>query len=303
MDQYIKSETKYVEHETRNIKSNVGAKWYSPPTDSISPVSDYALSYSTLPDFSSEMATPLYDPEIAYDMNCTSDYNNIPRPPSNSVSTSSSSDGSNDDDRRITKKIKKIYLCPYCQKTFTRPSVLKTHEYTHTSEKPFRCQSPGCNKAFSVVSNLRRHFKVHRKSNNNNKMSSDDRKRRVEELMALTDGLAPDHFAHCAPNNSIYHIQSEMPRPINFGMYPPLLPKLIESPVSNIYPPPYDYASPYEDISQIVHTPRQLLDYIPYQPNQKWSMINTSHIYTGGQVLDHSSEHFSLSKLNYLEHA
>lgn len=37
-------------------------------------------------------------------------------------------------------KPKKQYQCPQCLKSFTRPSALQTHSYTHTNEKPFQCQ-------------------------------------------------------------------------------------------------------------------------------------------------------------------
>ncbi|KAJ1833089.1 hypothetical protein LPJ63_003022 [Coemansia sp. RSA 2711] len=33
--------------------------------------------------------------------------------------------------------------------------------YTHTGEKPHECTFPGCNKRFSVLSNLRRHTRLH----------------------------------------------------------------------------------------------------------------------------------------------
>ncbi|KAI8876682.1 hypothetical protein K501DRAFT_148194, partial [Backusella circina FSU 941] len=57
----------------------------------------------------------------------------------------------------------KRYQCTECEKGFSRPSALQTHMYTHTKEKPFKCDVRGCDRSFSVVSNLRRHFKVHRK--------------------------------------------------------------------------------------------------------------------------------------------
>jgi uncharacterized Zn-finger protein len=34
--------------------------------------------------------------------------------------------------------------------------------YSHTGEKPFACEVDGCGRHFSVVSNLRRHRKVHK---------------------------------------------------------------------------------------------------------------------------------------------
>ncbi|ORX83762.1 hypothetical protein K493DRAFT_161244, partial [Basidiobolus meristosporus CBS 931.73] len=53
------------------------------------------------------------------------------------------------------------YRCTYCKKRFARPSSLNTHIYSHTGEKPFQCKEDGCNRRFSVLSNLRRHAKLH----------------------------------------------------------------------------------------------------------------------------------------------
>lgn len=58
-------------------------------------------------------------------------------------------------------KTSKKHICNVCGKRFTRPSSLQTHAYSHTGEKPFRCDFEGCGRHFSVVSNLRRHKKIH----------------------------------------------------------------------------------------------------------------------------------------------
>ncbi|CAG8529911.1 2320_t:CDS:2, partial [Scutellospora calospora] len=60
----------------------------------------------------------------------------------------------------LTIKPKK-YKCDHCQKLFVRPSQLKTHIYTHTGTKPFKCTFEGCGRCFSVASNLQRHQKIH----------------------------------------------------------------------------------------------------------------------------------------------
>ncbi|KAI8639636.1 hypothetical protein BD408DRAFT_349581 [Parasitella parasitica] len=53
------------------------------------------------------------------------------------------------------------YKCTLCIKRFTRPSSLATHMHSHTGEKPYKCIVDGCGRRFSVVSNLRRHAKIH----------------------------------------------------------------------------------------------------------------------------------------------
>ncbi|KAG1734709.1 uncharacterized protein EDB91DRAFT_583787 [Suillus paluster] len=53
------------------------------------------------------------------------------------------------------------YECDYCGKGFTRPSSLKIHLNSHTGEKPFTCTFEGCGRSFSVLSNMRRHARVH----------------------------------------------------------------------------------------------------------------------------------------------
>ncbi|KAG2220542.1 hypothetical protein INT45_004148 [Circinella minor] len=76
---------------------------------------------------------------------------------------------------KVSSSTPKRYKCAVCFKKFTRPSSLTTHMYSHTGEKPFKCPVDGCGRHFSVVSNLRRHAKIHNNhpiSNNNNSSSS-----------------------------------------------------------------------------------------------------------------------------------
>ncbi|KAI1828024.1 hypothetical protein F4861DRAFT_239670 [Xylaria intraflava] len=63
---------------------------------------------------------------------------------------------------KLASGTQKKHKCKVCDKRFTRPSSLQTHMYSHTGEKPFVCEVDGCGRHFSVVSNLRRHKKVHK---------------------------------------------------------------------------------------------------------------------------------------------
>ncbi|WAO97110.1 Hypothetical protein NCS54_01481900 [Fusarium falciforme] len=74
---------------------------------------------------------------------------------------------------KVSSRPQKKHKCKVCDKLFTRPSSLQTHVYSHTGERPFACEVEGCGRNFSVVSNLRRHRKVHR-GDTRSEVSSED---------------------------------------------------------------------------------------------------------------------------------
>jgi uncharacterized Zn-finger protein len=75
---------------------------------------------------------------------------------------------------KMAPNTQKKHKCKVCDKRFTRPSSLQTHMYSHTGEKPFACLVDGCGRHFSVVSNLRRHQKVHKGETVSNHSDDDD---------------------------------------------------------------------------------------------------------------------------------
>lgn len=91
---------------------------------------------------------------------------------------------------KLDKWTQKKYRCKVCDLRFTRPSSLKTHMYSHTGEKrkcegrhdvsyiakssvAYRCDFEGCERHFSVASNLRRHRKVHIAESSDDRESPD----------------------------------------------------------------------------------------------------------------------------------
>ena len=75
---------------------------------------------------------------------------------------------------KVASSSQKKHKCKICDKRFTRPSSLQTHMYSHTGEKPFACDVEGCGRHFSVVSNLRRHRKVHKGEGRDHPSPDDD---------------------------------------------------------------------------------------------------------------------------------
>ncbi|KAG6850939.1 hypothetical protein H0H93_005808 [Arthromyces matolae] len=91
-----------------------------------------------------------------------------------------------DEDRRSGVSASK-YECSYCGKGFNRPSSLKIHLNSHTGAKPFVCPVESCGRSFSVLSNMRRHARVHTQVPLHTDPSSDDE----SELSSSYTGSAP----------------------------------------------------------------------------------------------------------------
>ncbi|KAG0164448.1 hypothetical protein DFQ28_007389 [Apophysomyces sp. BC1034] len=78
------------------------------------------------------------------------------------------------------------YHCIQCRKTFSRPSSLRIHTYSHTGEKPHACPHPGCGRRFSVQSNMRRHLRIHSYLHDERQQNRDERLKQVLSILPGT---------------------------------------------------------------------------------------------------------------------
>ena len=60
-----------------------------------------------------------------------------------------------------SKKGKRPFKCPQCDKSFRNKSGLSNHKVIHRKIKPHKCKHPGCTKAFARSCDLTRHTRLH----------------------------------------------------------------------------------------------------------------------------------------------
>lgn len=162
------------------------ARFYPSPTPSFNqnhhlhqhqPATQHGMNMTVSP-----LLNPSHSPCQMYENFLPNDYYLMQHGRRSSVTTSRSSSPQQDSlHSRSASPVNKRYSCRICNKRFTRPSSLTTHIYSHTGEvslyiylefrnvlliillyqKPFKCPVAGCGRNFSVVSNLRRHAKIH----------------------------------------------------------------------------------------------------------------------------------------------
>lgn len=101
--------------------------------------------------------------------------------------------------------------------------------------------SPNCGRRFSVVSNLRRHFKVHQKPSVGSKLSSEDRLRCVQQLMKRSSALLSnkqaetmtDHHVAIQPSMMLDQQPQKQPQQCHRYQHYFILPSINKSTTNN----------------------------------------------------------------------
>ncbi|GAB5363062.1 hypothetical protein AAMO2058_000851400 [Amorphochlora amoebiformis] len=82
--------------------------------------------------------------------------------------------------KNSTRGVVTKHWCKYCGKKFRFIGNRRSHERTHTGEKPYICGV--CGKGFAQASNLKRHNKIHFKHLDQNSADKYQKKRRLDSL-------------------------------------------------------------------------------------------------------------------------
>ncbi|KAL7421752.1 hypothetical protein Q5752_003523 [Cryptotrichosporon argae] len=116
------------------------------------------------------------------------------------------------------------YECEHCAKTFSRPSSLRIHIYSHTGERPFVCPEPTCGRRFSVQSNLKRHAKVHLPGGGPFAAHAPPARQHLVHPRSMHPppaiyGYPPPHLMH--PGHAHPHPAHALPGPHGYALPPP----------------------------------------------------------------------------------
>ena len=57
----------------------------------------------------------------------------------------------------------KQFVCQFCSKSFNSKYTCTVHERIHTGENPYKCEKPGCNRAFPQKIQMKLHMATHKK--------------------------------------------------------------------------------------------------------------------------------------------